>query len=121
MFSPEFLASCFFIAMLAFALFTGYMVCFGANGVPMLFAVAAPFAFILAAVLYVGVFFLGWGGGVSVDLLASIRTFAFTILCGIPAFALFSAVYHKDGGHSAFCGFVIFVCLLCAAVVWFVR
>ena len=110
----------FMVAMLAFALVTGYMVVFGCHGAPMLFPVASLFSFVLAAVLFVGIYF-GWGGGDPAIMLDTICTYATAVFCVLPAFAIISALYHRNGGHAVFCGFVIFVCLLCAAVVWFVH
>lgn len=110
----------FMIALLAFALVTGYMVVFGCHGAPMLFPVASLFSFVLAAVFFVGIYF-GWGEGDPAIVLDPICTYATAVFCGLPAFAIISALYHRDGGHAVFCAVVVALCLLCAAGVQFIH
>lgn len=115
-----FLSLGFFIALLAFALVTGYMVICGSHGAPMLFPVASLFSFMLAAVFFIGIYF-GWGGGDPAIMLDTICTYATVVFCGLPAFAIISALYHRDGGHAVFCAVVVVLCLLCAAGVQFIH
>lgn len=115
-----FLSLGFFIALLAFALVTGYMVICGSHGAPMLFPVASLFSFMLAAVFFIGIYF-GWGGGDPTTVLDTVCAYAGTIFCGLPAFAILSAIYHRDGGHTVFCAVIVVLCVLCATGVLIIR